>query len=203
MVDVENAYKVAAGYFPYTPDAKQEQIIKVIVANVLGVDYPFVNTKQEKITVLGSKGISLIGAAGTGKTTIFRSLSKFFYAYGKSLRVVTAVDIVSDVISNSPSVLEKYAYGHLCISDIGSENCPANYYGTSVNVIKELILLRYDKQSQLPAEQRTKLYLEHNLTTDKLKERYDDIYGRISSRLKETMQTLSFGNNTKDYRSEK
>ncbi len=203
MVDVQNAYKFALSYFPYAPDTKQEQVIKVIIANVLGADYPFTNAKQEQVIVMGSKGISLIGAAGTGKTTIFRSLSKFFSAYGKSLRVVTAVEIVSDVINNSPGILEKYVYGYLCISDIGSENCPANYYGTSINVIKELILLRYDKQSQLPVEQRTKLYLEHNLTTDKLKERYDDIYGRISSRLKEMMQTLSFGNNTKDHRSEK
>jgi DNA replication protein DnaC len=204
MVTIEMHYNIMLQYLPYKPNAAQQIRAIAIISNLLGMEYTIPNYKGknglENRLINPNKGISLIGARGVGKTTLLKAITQHFSTAPKPLRFITAQDIVSKVSKRGLEALTNYCYGHLCISDIGAELNPVQYYGNTINVIQELILLRYDKQQNLAPADRTKLYLEGNLNSEAIATAYDDQYGRISSRLLELVQTISFGNETHDNR---
>lgn len=145
------------------------------------------------------KGICLIGKTGSGKTKTMEILNQFMLIddirYKKDdkyirmkYKIVSAKSIVGDYMTNGYASIDFYSdAANLCIDDLGAESTQSKHYGTSINVIEEVIENRY---------------LNGKLThyTSNIKpEDVHEIYGaRIYSRLMHSANIIIM--NDKDFR---
>ena len=104
------------------------------------------------------KGLLITGNPGVGKTHILNVLNKlweidkpFFWSptsqkiVDMCFGIIRARDLVSIYSSEGHSALQKYkTMPLLCIDDIGSETKIANYMGTKLNVIDDILTARMD-----------------------------------------------------------
>ncbi len=136
------------------------------------------------------KGIMLIGPVGTGKSLIF----KVFKAYtGKILRTNSfqyhfSHEIIDNVNVNGVEFLEKYNHNFdnpiTCyIDDIASRNEIIKYYGTEVNVMEQLLSIRYNVYSRY----RKLTHVTSNKYPSDFKGLYDE---RIIDRMKEMFNII-------------
>ena len=132
-----------------------------------------------------NKGIYLAGPTGSGKTfatEIFLYLSQILQlkieCYGndepfhfENIRS----DALTDIFVRTGDVSTYKTKRLLCIQDLGSEPQEVLYMGNRVNVLKDILESRGDKQTGL-----TIITSNYPLTSDQLKQRYGD---RVVSRL--------------------
>lgn len=131
------------------------------------------------------RGFWLMGNIGTGKSTLMRGLKLMCRAVRPSedapchpaWRIESAGQICRDYQQHGAGGVQQYIDSlSLCIDDLGTENTQTNHYGTSVNVIADILLARYDRRAT---------HLTHvttNLTPDQLK----NLYGpRVFDRVRE------------------
>lgn len=132
----------------------------------------------------GGKGLLLMGAPGTGKTFLFRAISRMF-----EIRMVTAKELERTVSEESSfrEILRlnranwsevPFHWYDLIIDDIGTEEPLVVDYGRNYHTVEEAILFRYDAFVQNG-------WITHfttNLTLEGLRDRYGE---RCWSRLNE------------------
>ena len=117
-----------------------------------------------------SKGIMLYGPNGTGKTTEIEK-------YKKGKWCGSSIDICTLVSQNGRSYLQKYTMHDMIIDDLGREDLSVKSYGDEINVLHDLIFIRYQA-----FRQGYKTHFTTNLTFSQIKERYGI---PIADRLKE------------------
>ena len=142
------------------------------------------------------KGLMIVGSVGTGKSLLFR----IFKAYtGKILRVNsfqyhTSSEIIDNVNINGVEFLEKYNHNFdnpiTCyIDDIASRNEVIKYFGTEVNVMEQLISIRYNIY-----ERYKKLtHISSNKYPNDFKDLYDE---RVIDRMKQMFNVIELSGNS-------
>jgi DNA replication protein DnaC len=146
-----------------------------------------------------NKSIAIIGKTGSGKSITMEILRQFInidqikYLRGGKFApliftIISAKQMVGEYSKFGYPIIDKYSnIANLCIDDLGSENLKVNHFGSSVNVIEELIENRYLKS----------LFTHYtsNLKLDKVREMYGD---RVYSRINHSCNIIIM--NDKDYR---
>lgn len=137
----------------------------------------------------GNKGVILSGVTGCGKTRRMR-----FICDVCEIRMVHVQDIVTTYLDGNEDNLTAllnlepilgdswWHMGDLAIDDLGTEEMSYNRYGTSLDVLRNVIERRY----RVYPHWRT--YFTTNLTGDALKARYG---ARVWSRLNEMCAFIS------------
>jgi DNA replication protein DnaC len=147
-----------------------------------------------------TKSLLIMGRTGSGKSKTMEILSEYikidnvkFSRNGKIIpfdyNIFSARDIVADYASSGYDGIAKYTiYSNICIDDLGTEGKEmANYFGTKLDVIPEVIELRYSKGLTT--------HFTSNLNLELIKDRYDDrVFSRISQQCNEIVM------NDKDFR---
>lgn len=151
-----------------------------------------------------NKGIMLVGPVGCGKTTIMKA----FQLNSNSPYSLTTARKISDsylskdfggehVIKRYSNLLQAYPeqnFGFdqigLCIDDLGVETVKKSF-GNEIDVIGDIILNRYEQG----------LFNSTHFTANIGGDQIDEAYGvRITSRLREMCNFISFDQNTPDFR---
>ena len=137
------------------------------------------------------KGILLMGNNGVGKTHFMEKFalanSKICWGHPKMPTDCQIDDGSADSIrrayhQHGPELLQQFNHHDLYLDDLGSEvGGPVNLFGTTVDPIYELIMMRYRIRDQF------KTYITTNHTMDQIKERYGY---RIWDRLHEMCNIL-------------
>lgn len=146
-----------------------------------------------------NKSIFIFGQTGTGKSLTMEVLNKYIemgdVIYRRDKKVIpfkfsikTSREIVSDYLQFGYDGIVKYLIvGNLCIDDLGNEIRNPQYYGNKLDVLSEIIEIRY-----------TKGFLTHftsNLSNKELLDTYND---RVYSRLIHQCNMLEM--NDRDFR---
>lgn len=128
-----------------------------------------------------NKGILILGNIGVGKSTLIRALNTFYKRTNqtnKSFVETSAIRIVSKYLDVGDEVFELFgkAYNYNCyIDDLGLES-DASRFGNKVDVLKNLMLIRYDIRDN------AKTFITTNLNINEIEERYGK---QVIDRLKE------------------
>lgn len=139
-----------------------------------------------------NKGLLIIGAVGTGKTTAMRMFSRI----GR-YRVVSTRHIVREFNIDGMTVLNRYGqeafYNEgvplekipikLCFDDIGLEDVDSKLFGNRANVLAEILFDRYD----CFIYDGMITHATTNLSISKLEQIYGD---KIRDRMKEMMNLI-------------
>ena len=119
----------------------------------------FITEMEDYFKVKGSfdKGLLIIGGVGTGKSMLFDIFKHYTMniLHTNSFQVHTAIDIIDSVNVSGVEYLEKYSHNfehtnkrpnplRCYIDDIASKNETVKNYGTEINVIEQLLSLRYN-----------------------------------------------------------
>lgn len=156
------------------------------------IDYQFL---QEKVLDLNCwpdagldplKGILLLGNNGVGKTYFMKDFalknSKICWGHPKMPSDAKLQDGSADSVRRAyhqygTELLQQFDHHDFYLDDLGSEvGGPVNLFGTIVDPIYELLMLRYRIRDQF------KTYITTNHTMDQIQERYGN---RIWDRLHE------------------
>lgn len=140
------------------------------------------------------KGIMLIGAVGTGKSLMFRIFKEYTKVIlgTNSFQMHTAIDIIDNVNVSGIEYLDKYSHNfnekkpypiRCYIDDIAAKNEIIQHYGTKVNVIEQLLSLRYNLQQRYG----TLTHASSNKYPNEFRALYDD---RIADRMKEMFNII-------------
>lgn len=143
-----------------------------------------------------SKGLWIWGDIGTGKSTLIKIINRFCYEVrpyepiGRRhtplpfwMRIRRAIDLCDAYARDGVEGLANLiAIERLVIDDLGTENRLTSHYGTSTNVIGDLLLRRYDMRRDYQT------YVTTNLSPPQIM----DVYGpRIYDRCGEMFNFIS------------
>jgi DNA replication protein DnaC len=142
------------------------------------------------------KGIFIFGGTGSGKSIFFEIFKEYTRHLGHNSFIKSKqIKIVADVAKNGINVLDSYVKDPkpivLYIDDFGSGNSVINHFGTSYDVMDELMQARYDEF----VRSGVITHITTNIKPSEFKEKYSD---RITSRLSAMFNVIQFP--TKDYR---
>jgi predicted ATPase len=131
-------------------------------ANDMVDDYKFDQFNTEVITDLLiyfggfegkldlKKGLYLHGNIGSGKTMIMKIFRELMSGTEQSFRFINSTEIIQHyTTTGSLDLFYKNEEGmigrpiRLCIDELGAEVTSASHYGTSINVLQEVLQLRY------------------------------------------------------------
>ena len=188
----ETANRLVGGEFII--DKENEQVIRQLCYYFSG------DKRAENFGLSLSKGISLIGGVGVGKTIIMKAFSENQNA---SYMFVKARNISYDFADQGFKVIRKYSeieniplniFGQnqlgMCIDDLGTDE-EKKHFGNSLNALVEIIMNRYELN-------------RHNmthLTTNLNAKQTEEIYGaRVRSRMREMFNQVTFDIQAKDRR---
>jgi DNA replication protein DnaC len=136
------------------------------------------------------KGIMLIGGVGTGKSLLFRIFKEYTSQIIRinSFQYHTGQEIVDNVNVKGVEYMDLFNHNFdnpiVCyIDDIASRNEIIKYYGTEVNVMEQLLSIRYNVYSKY----RKLTHVTSNKYPSDFKELYDD---RIVDRMKEMFNII-------------
>lgn len=92
------------------------------------------------------EGVLLMGATGTGKSIIFEGLRRILHHQDKRRFIIKDIlDIVRDYNVGGSATLQQYQQvQNLVIDDLGREQ-HGKHYGNEINIVDELIQIRYNK----------------------------------------------------------
>lgn len=136
------------------------------------------------------KGIMLIGSVGTGKSLLFRVFKEYTSQIIRlnSFQYHTSQEIIDNVNVKGVEYMDLFNHNYdnpiTCyIDDIASRNEVIKYYGTEVNVMEQLLSIRYNIYSRY----RKLTHVTSNKYPSDFKELYDD---RIVDRMKEMFNII-------------
>ena len=144
------------------------------------------------------KGLLSIGGVGTGKSLLFKIFKEYTMNVlnTNSYKMFTSIEIINNVNVEGTGYLKMFSdctdesnisRPITCyIDDIASKNEKVKHYGTDVNVIEELLSLRYNVYSK----HRKLTHATTNIYAKEMKEIYD---ARIVDRLIEMFNILELG----------
>lgn len=157
----------------------------------------------EKRRLSLKKGILLTGPIGCGKTSLM-TLVNFFLPPALQYHIKSTRETAFEFEKEGHKAIYRYstkpvvpppnspASGIYCFDDLGIEQ-PQKYFGTSCNVMAEILLSRYD----LFMKRGIPTHVTTNLSASELEEKYGN---RIRSRMREMFNLVAFDNNSKDKR---
>ena len=131
----------------------------------------FENQKEQK------KGLLLYGPNGTGKTTAIEKYAKGKW-YGSSIQFCGKVQ------QSGRGYLQKYTMHDMIIDDLGREDLTVKSFGDEINVMHDLIFIRYEA-----FKNGYKTHFTTNLSFKEIQERYGVA---IADRLKEMTSPVEF-----------
>jgi DNA replication protein DnaC len=145
-----------------------------------------------------AKGLLLRGGYGVGKSILMRA----FMFNQKQCYTVRPCRVIckqyaadgAEAIYHLSGPIRRYtadasffwqkAIGY-CYDDLGAEESPTAHYGNKLNVMGELLQIRYDLQLDNPF---TQTHLTTNLTFDQIEDKYG---GRVRSRMAEQFNIIT------------
>lgn len=144
-----------------------------------------------------SKGLWIWGSVGSGKSTLIQVIKQFCYevrpetALGDGrhelpycLIVRSANDIVEEFVKSGYEGLDYFKKAtRLCIDDLGTENRFVNHYGSTCNVIGQLLMYRYDRRHNCET------YATSNISPPQIAAIYDE---RVFDRCGEMFNFVRF-----------
>lgn len=138
----------------------------------------FLNPEKEK-------GILIAGGTGSGKTLFFKLMQMSLLNLRiPAFRIVSCID-VEQAIRSEQAQYSDFAFGDMCFDDLGTESAETVIYGNRVNVMSEIIQIRYNAFQN----KGLKTHYTTNLTPDEIEKRYGT---RISDRLNEACTNYIF-----------
>lgn len=138
----------------------------------------FLNTEKEK-------GILIAGGTGSGKTQFFKIMQiSLLNLRLPAFRIVSCID-VEQAIRSEQAQYSDFAFGDMCFDDLGTESAETVIYGNRVNVMSEIIQIRYNAFQN----KGLKTHYTTNLAPDEIEKRYGT---RISDRLNESCTNYFF-----------
>ncbi|SFW90549.1 P-loop NTPase family protein [Chitinophaga sancti] len=155
-------------------------------------------TKQFEIDL--RKGIYLGGPVGTGKTQIMQLL-RCIIPDPMNYEVKHCDRISEEYTLKGPSMLynyigtennDKYNHRIWCFDDLGAEHT-AHHYGSSCQVMKKILLRRYDLFTQFG----TLTHVTSRLTTGAIEKKYGT---DVRSRMREMFNRITFNKEARDKR---
>lgn len=137
-----------------------------------------------------SKGLVITGGTGSGKTKFFSIMQQSLLNLRiPAYRTVNCIDVEQAIRMDSVAVdanpYQYFNHGVMCFDDLGTESAETVIYGNRVNVMAEILQLRYNNF------QRTglKTHITTNLVIGEIEKRYGT---RISDRIKEMCNVVIF-----------
>lgn len=101
-----------------------------------------------------NKCLMLLGNPGSGKTLAFHAIRMMLkdlvwfgnheYLEKQLFNVVLTTEVVSDYQKGGTEAINKYKRGQWMFDDFGKELLEANYYGTTIKVMNDILAYRYD-----------------------------------------------------------
>lgn len=140
----------------YKINETNKEVFKLLLLYFTG-NPEFLTEFKKKTGVEGSfnKGIMLIGTVGTGKSLFFEIFKNYTrnIIRANSFQAYTSLDIIDSVNVSGASFLEKFNHNffgnkakplRVYIDDIAAKNETVKNYGTEINVIEQLLSIRYN-----------------------------------------------------------
>ena len=153
-----------------------------------------------KFDIEFSKGIFLNGSIGVGKTSAMRVFREFLLPEHKFITKACR-EVAFEFIQGGPEIIFKYTnrFGfsnenprYYCFDDLGLES-KSKFFGNNVNVMREIILSRYD----LFIAKGTITHFTSNLSANGIM----DMYGNeVRSRIREMCNIITFDSSMLDNR---
>jgi len=156
--------------------------------------------KAAELNVDFAKGVMLIGKIGVGKTSAMRVFREFLRSDAKYI-IRPCREVAFEFLSNGTDTLFRYTekWGDknkhpkdYCFDDLGLES-KSNYFGNNVNVMREIILSRYD----LYVSRGLLTHFTSNLNASQITEMYGN---EVRSRLREMCNIIPFDTTIEDNR---
>lgn len=180
----------------FTPDFKIDENNQEVLKQML-----LYFTGNKKFNGDLNKGILLVGGVGTGKSLLFDIFKKYTseVIHTNSFQVHSAIDIIDRVNVSGIDILSFYsnnfegrqAHPVRCyIDDIGTKHETVKHYGTEINVIEQLLSLRYNIYKRYG----TLTHASTNLFPSILSETYDK---RITDRMVEMFNVIELKGNSR------
>lgn len=150
-----------------------------------------------------SKGLCLIGPRGVGKTILFKVFLNLIkqFAPQDSFKSFSSIELCGQysllgfdvLLAHTSKSYKKDSFENVDIKkpltrlydDLGSEEQFTSYFGSKINVMEKLLMLRYD-QFQIS---NMKTYITTNLEVDDIEKFYGS---RVRSRLREMTNSIYY-----------
>ena len=156
--------------------------------------------KAKELNIDLTKGLFINGQIGVGKTSVMRIFREFLDPKHKFI-IKASRDVAFEFVKEGTDVLYKYSnkrgFQHeklrdYCFDDLGLET-KSNFFGNNVNVMREIILSRYD----LFISDGVITHFTSNLNAKTIM----DAYGKeVRSRMREMCNIITFDNSIQDNR---
>lgn len=147
------------------------------------------------------KGIAVLGGVGVGKSLNFIIYQRIRTSIGEGMNVM-CMDVKeiehNFKLKGQPFIDELITVPELIINDIGTDATVLKNFGSSVEIVDEVLSLRYIKWQKVGGAMKT--HISSNLDAGQFKSMYGD---RIADRLREMFFIINVPAETKSYRIKK
>lgn len=143
------------------------------------------------------KGLAVVGEKGIGKSLNFLIYQLVRSSFGQSMdiRVLEVKEIEHKFKLEGQTFIDELAnVKELVINDIGTDATSIKHFGSNIELVNEILTLRYIKWQKLGGAFKT--HISSNLVEGQIEKMYGD---RIYDRFKEMFNTIQ-SNNNKSYR---
>ena len=143
------------------------------------------------------KGLAIVGEKGIGKSLNFLIYQRIRTSMGEGMDIMVLE--VKEIehkfkLEGQPFIDELIKVKELVINDVGTDSSVIKHYGSNIELVNEILTLRYIKWQKLGGAFKT--HISSNLVENQIEAMYGD---RIYDRFKEMFNTIQ-SNNLKSYR---
>ena len=172
----------------------------MLVLKKLLAYFDYNEEKAKELNIDFTKGLFVNGQIGVGKTSTMRVFSEFIPPKQRFV-IKASRDVAFEFVKEGTDVLFKYSNKRgfqnekprdYCFDDLGLET-KSNFFGNNVNVMREIILSRYD----LFISDGVITHFTSNLNAKSIM----DLYGKeVRSRMREMCNIITFDTSIQDNR---